>query len=95
MIKVVKTNNKILITGHAGSDEYGKDIVCASVSSIVYTTINAITKLGKKINVVDDKDMLIEILSDDETTNSLIDNMLELLKSLENDYPKNIKVKEN
>ena len=43
MIKVnLKEKDKIVITGHAGYDDYGKDIVCASVSSIVITTINAI-----------------------------------------------------
>ena len=33
---------KITITGHALYDDYGKDIVCASVSSIVITTVNGI-----------------------------------------------------
>ena len=42
MIKVEIENNKIEIKGHANYDDYGKDIVCASVSSIVITTINAI-----------------------------------------------------
>ena len=42
MIKVEIKNNKIEIKGHAYYDDYGKDIVCASVSSIVITTINAI-----------------------------------------------------
>ena len=42
MIKVEIENNKIEIKGHSNYDDYGKDIVCASVSSIVITTINAI-----------------------------------------------------
>lgn len=32
-------------SGHAGSDEKGKDIVCASVSVLVINTINSIEKL--------------------------------------------------
>ena len=40
MIKVIKENNMIMISGHANHNEYGKDIVCASVSSIIYTTLN-------------------------------------------------------
>ena len=31
------------INGHAGYDDYGKDIACASVSSAVQMTVNAIT----------------------------------------------------
>lgn len=30
--------------GHAGADEYGKDIVCAAVSVLVINTINSIEK---------------------------------------------------
>ena len=42
MIQVEKKENSILITGHALFDDYGKDIVCSAVSSIVITTINGI-----------------------------------------------------
>ena len=96
MIKVTKKGNFITIAGHANSGEYGKDIVCASVSSIVYTTINAIKRINESaIEVVDEKNMEIKILVEDETINILIDNMIDLLNSLADDYPKNICVKEN
>jgi uncharacterized protein YsxB (DUF464 family) len=36
------------VSGHANYDEYGKDIVCASVSSIVITSINLVLKLNDK-----------------------------------------------
>ena len=32
------------VTGHAGSGEYGKDIVCAAVSALAIHTANAIEK---------------------------------------------------
>ena len=95
MIKVKKSKNLILISGHAGMADYGKDIVCASVSSIVYTTINAIAKINDRaIEVKDDESMEIKVISNDEITSSLISNMMDLLKDLESDYPKNINVKE-
>ena len=95
MIKVVKDKNIITICGHANSAEYGKDIVCASVSSIVYTTINALKKIKKSsIEVEDNKTMTIKVLDNDEVTRALIDNMMELLSSLAVDYPKNLNVKE-
>ena len=31
-----------LCSGHAGYDDYGKDIVCASVSVLVINTINSL-----------------------------------------------------
>lgn len=77
--------------------EYGKDIVCASVSSIIYTSINAIASINPKyIDVQDDGNvMTIEIKENDEIVLKLIANMLEMLKSVAKDYPKNLSVKEN
>ena len=101
MIKVYveEKDNKIqevLFKGHALYDEFGKDIVCASVSSIIYTTINALKKIMEEsIEVEDDSKMTIKILTEDEIVSKLIENMMELLKSLEEDYPKNLNVKES
>ena len=39
MIKVNIEDKLITIKGHANYDDKGKDIVCASVSSIVITTL--------------------------------------------------------
>ena len=39
MIKVLIKENSIRIKGHANYSEFGKDIVCASVSSVIYTTV--------------------------------------------------------
>ena len=45
--------NKVIIKGHALYDDYGKDIVCASVSSIYICTVNAILRFGKdNINIL-------------------------------------------
>ena len=42
MIKIKILKDYIEVKGHANYDDFGKDIVCASVSSIVITTVNAI-----------------------------------------------------
>lgn len=86
---------KITITGHALYDDYGKDIVCASVSSIVTTTVNGILALkkGSLSYLVSKLGMKIEIKNDDQTTQILIKNMISLLKELEGNYPDNIEVK--
>ena len=50
--------NKVIIKGHALYDDYGKDIVCASVSSIYICTVNAILRFGKdNINILDENDI--------------------------------------
>ena len=94
MIKVKKTKDNICISGHALYDIEGKDIVCASVSSIIYTTVNALLKINKSsIEFNDDgKQVSIINLSKDEITNILLENMIDLFRNLEIDYPKNIKI---
>ena len=97
MIRVFVSKEKIEITGHSEYDTIGKDIVCSAVSSIVTTTINGIISIDSDAIYYEyNRDvMLIEKKKNDEITNKLLDNMIDLLKSLAKDYPKNIKVKEN
>ena len=100
MIKVVihGKNDKVTISGHALYDDYGKDIVCAGVSSVVITTINAILTFNKEyINYsINNDNVSIEIIEHNDIVDNLISNMIDMLENIENDYPKNIKIrKEN
>ena len=99
MIKVSveskKQIQKIKILGHADYEEYGKDIVCSSVSSIVTTTVNGIFEINSKyLEVEEVKDgMILTILMEDKICDKLIQNMLSLLSELSESYPENIIVK--
>jgi hypothetical protein len=94
MIKVELKDNLITIKGHAGYDDKGKDIVCASVSSIVITTINGIIEINPDaIDSSDlDNEIIIRKLKEDETVNKLLNNMILLLENLEKDYKDYIKI---
>ena len=94
MIKVKINLDNIHISGHAEFDDYGKDIVCASVSSIVTTSVNAILSFDKTAIKYTVKEGLIDIkiLKQDDTTNTLLNNMINILEDLASDYPKNIKI---
>ena len=97
MIKVLVSKDKIRVTGHSDYDNIGKDIVCSAVSSIVTTTINGIISIDSDAIYYEyNRDVMeIVIRNHDEVTIKLINNMIDLLKSLSKDYPKNIKVKES
>ena len=103
MINIVVTNKdnkikKINILGHALYDDYGKDIVCSGVSSVVITSVNAIMSFDKKyISYESKKDNFeITINENNQIVDNLINNMINMLKDIENDYPKNVKIrKEN
>ena len=94
MIKISIKEKQIIIKGHANYDELGKDIVCASVSSMVITTINAILRIDNDaIKYSDDNGVIIDIIKDDEITNKLINNLIDLLEELEKQYPKYIEIR--
>lgn len=87
----------ISIKGHADYDDYGKDIVCASVSSVVINTINIILLIDEEIISVDKKDGFINI--EVKKYNKLIDkillNLILELNELADKYKKNIRVEED
>lgn len=96
-VKVDYNNNyikEIKITGHAGYDEYGKDIVCASVSSIVITSVNLILKMDENAIYVKQREGIIElkVLKEEQTINMVLENMYSMLKELTKDYKKNVKI---
>ena len=97
-IKLIKNNNqirKIIIKGHAMYADYGKDIVCAAVSSTIITSINASLSIDNESLTYDDKNGLdIEVKKNDIVTTKIINNMINNLNELEKAYPKNIKIKE-
>ena len=97
-VNIYGNNDKIELIGHALFDDYGKDIVCAGVSSVVTTTINAILTFDENyVSYQKLKDKFeINIISHNEIVDNLINNMLDMLKNIEEDYPNNIKIrKEN
>ena len=94
MIKVTCGIDFISIEGHSGYSEYGTDIVCASVSTAVNVTVNAILRINNKaIDYKDDSKIItIKNISKDDITNNLIDNLIAILLDLSKQYPKNIKI---
>ena len=101
MIKVILTKkddnvNKVIINGHAGYDDFGKDIVCAAVSSTVITTINILLSLDNQSISYNDssRGLIIEVLKNDITTKKIINVLISNLYELEKAYPKNIQIKE-
>lgn len=99
VIEIEYKNNKysrIKLIGHTNYEEKGKDIVCSSASSIVITTVNAILKFDKNyLNLEKQQDLLlIKINNNDQISDKLIMNMIDMLKELSINYPKNIMIKE-
>jgi len=94
MIKIKVKDNIIEISGHANYNEYGKDIVCASVSSIITTTVNYIMKIDSNSLVYEDDGRVVKLtrINDNDIVIIILNTMIEIFKDLESNYKKNIKI---
>ena len=86
---------KIILKGHANYSDYGTDIVCAAASATYLCTINAIFSINNEALLVHEEESkkTVTVLTNDDITTKLIDNMIRCFLSLEKKYPKNITVK--
>lgn len=88
------------ISGHAGYEEAGKDIVCSAISSIAFTIVNGITDILYIEPDIEQKDGLLSLdlscnsLDDIEKSQILLETMLLGIKCIENEYGNYIKVME-
>ena len=83
------------LTGHAGMDEYGKDVLCAFVSSAAYMTANTVTDIicADAQASADDGDRYLMISESDADRCSDIFSGFRLhLLNTEEQYPKYLKV---
>ena len=100
MIKVrIKKSNDIIESinciGHAGYADYGKDIVCASFSTMIITIVNAIVNIDEKaISYTETNNLKIVNIKKDNITNSLLNTLVDLMYELRENYDKNIDIKE-
>ncbi len=98
-IKIKKDNDQIKeieIKGHSGYDEFGRDIVCASVSTMTITTINAIIRYDdESISYNQDEGLVnLVVLKHSDVVDMLLENLISLFKELEEQYNKYVKIYE-
>ncbi len=97
-VRISKKDNviqNIHCKGHAMYDDYGKDIVCASFSTMIITTINAILTFDQSaISYTDTNDLKIINIKKDNITNNLLNNLVNMIYELRDNYNKNINIKE-
>ena len=100
MIKVNIEKNKtkivsIEVSGHSNYDEKGKDIVCAGVSAIVVGGLNALLNEDKKAIDYKCKDGYAYVFVkdiDNNNINMILDVITTQLYTIEESYPKFIKI---
>lgn len=97
---IVKKNDtqikKIQIVGHSGYQSEGSDIVCASISTMLVTTVNACLRVASDSIRYEKKEanVLLEAEKEEPMIQLLLENMVALLKELQEQYPNYIKLNE-
>ena len=103
-IKIQKHNDNIVyfkISGHADSEEYGKDIICASVTSVVQMTLNGLLEILNMtgIEYIEKNGLVIcnlknSGLSEEDLTKSdiLTRSMESYLNAVMDEYPEYVKI---
>lgn len=97
-VKIKRSNNvitSIKCSGHANYDEYGKDIVCASFSTMIIVSINSVLEFDKNaISYTDTNNLEIINIKKDNITNTILNNLVNMIYELRDNYDKNIDIKE-
>ena len=96
----------IEISGHSGYQESGFDIICSAVSTAVFTTLNLIDRIygdtAYQIKENQDQGYLkfsieenlpIIMVNNSLLIEEIIQNLICMLDSIANDYPKNFNLK--
>lgn len=99
-VSVKQKNNQIIslkITGHANSAKYGKDLVCAGVSTAGVGAMNMLVKKGFLDNnlgtiEVDEGYIYVVVNQDDDVCQVVLETLLVTLETMEEDYEKFIKI---
>lgn len=100
MIRTEVVRNKdgidsIFISGHSGYEEIGKDIVCSAVSTAMYVSIGLLEKIDCEYRfVTDDKSptMRLEMKKQNQFSHLILENLIETLKGIANDYSNYLKI---
>ncbi|MGL4392625.1 MAG: ribosomal-processing cysteine protease Prp [Fusobacteriaceae bacterium] len=107
-IEILKKNGRVIkysASGHSGFSEHGKDIVCASISSILLFPLAGLTEILKLVPKfeIEDGDIKVDLekikkeINEkdlDEKISVLLETMIIMLKDLEKQYPKFLKLVE-
>lgn len=94
MIEVSRTESGIIIKGHAGYSEPGKDIVCAGVSALVQTLVQSIENLtDDKIHYCISPGMAhINFRNLSEKSKTLFDSFFIGVLMIAEEYPDNVRI---
>ena len=92
-IKEVDNKFNVVVDGHADFKKFGKDIVCAGVSTALTMTINALDNLGYNIIGLEMSEGYSTFtVESNDITRAIIKTFKEVVTQLSEEHPKNVKI---
>ena len=97
-VKIIKKDDTISyieIKGHALSAQYGHDVVCAGISTVVFGICNALEELtdyDESQIIFEDGLIAIPNILDNETVQLICKVLIVELKTIHQSYPKYIEI---
>lgn len=94
MIEIRKSGERISITGHAGYDEPGKDIVCAAISTLSQVFVASVGELTAAKIKTAQMGGYMEIVIEESTERAqvLLDSFLLGCRMVADEYPEYVRV---
>ena len=81
------------VSGHAEFGEFGEDLICASVSSIMFGFMNALDALNEDVEIVQEKNrIIVRDHSDSKVVQDYFELVITQMKTIEVSYGDFIKV---
>ncbi len=102
-VEIKRAENKITaftVSGHTGYGEEGDDIVCASISSVVWCTVNGLSEIAGLPVKYENRDGFVSLkvppLSEMEREKAdvLLESMYAFMVSLSKEYGEFVKIME-
>ena len=95
-VNLIKQKDSVIgfeCNGHANSDVFGKDLICAGVSSIITGGFNALRDEDISECYLEDGYAKVTLKNVDCYSKVVLDTMITQLSTIEEEFPKNIKIK--
>ena len=102
MIKVIIKKQKsnilgIKVTGHANSADYGKDLICAGVSTVSFGILNTLDKKGYLVSSIDyemdEGKINIKVIDWNKEIQLILETFEISLMTIEESYPDYIQIR--
>lgn len=95
-VNLIKQKNSVIgfeCKGHANSAVYGSDLICAGVSSIITGGFNALHEEDICECYLEEGIAKVTLKSDECYSKIVLDTIITQLRTIEEEFPKNIKIK--